>query len=52
MIKIRVEMGGTCSMDGEKRNSYKISVGKTERKRSLGRPRRRWNDDIKIDLRK
>jgi hypothetical protein len=35
----------------EKRNSYKILVGKPEGKRSLGRPRRRWVDNIKIDLR-
>jgi hypothetical protein len=33
---------------GEKRNSYRILVGK----RPLGRPRRRWVDNIKMDLRK
>jgi hypothetical protein len=32
-------------------NSYKILVGKSERKRPLGRPRRRWEDDIRMDLR-
>jgi hypothetical protein len=36
---------------GEKRNSYRILVGKPEEKRPLGRPRRRWVDNIKIDLR-
>jgi hypothetical protein len=36
---------------GETRNAYRILVGKPERKRSLGRPRRRWVDNIKIDLR-
>jgi hypothetical protein len=36
---------------GEKRNAYKILVGKTEGKRSLGRPRRGWMDNIKMDLR-
>jgi hypothetical protein len=36
---------------GEKRNAYRILVGKPERKRSLGRPRRRRVDNIKIDLR-
>jgi hypothetical protein len=35
---------------GELRNTYRILVGKPERKRPLGRPRRRWVDKIKIDL--
>jgi hypothetical protein len=35
---------------GEKSNVYMLSVGKPEGKRSLGRPRRRWIDDIKMDL--
>jgi hypothetical protein len=33
------------------RNAYKIVVGKPERKRSLGKPRRRWEDNIRMDLR-
>jgi hypothetical protein len=44
-------MGRACSTNWEKRNAYTILVGKLERKRPLGRPRRRWVDDIKIDLR-
>jgi hypothetical protein len=36
---------------GEKRNAYRILVGNPEGKRPLGRPRRRWVDNIKIDLR-
>jgi hypothetical protein len=36
---------------GEKRDAYKVLVGKLERKRPLGRPRRRWVDNIKMDLR-
>jgi hypothetical protein len=36
---------------GGKRNAYRILVGKPEGKRPLGRPRRRWVDNIKIDLR-
>jgi hypothetical protein len=36
---------------GEKRNAYRILVGKPEGKRPPGRPRRRWADNIKIDLR-
>jgi hypothetical protein len=35
----------------EKRNACRISVGKPEGKRPLGRPRRRWVDNIQIDLR-
>jgi hypothetical protein len=34
-----------------KRNAYRILVGKPEGKRPLGRPRRRWVDNIKVDLR-
>lgn len=36
---------------GDKRNAYRILVGKPEGKRSLGRPRREWANNIKIDLR-
>jgi hypothetical protein len=36
---------------GEKRNACRISVGKPEGKRPLGRPRRRWVDNNKTDLR-
>jgi hypothetical protein len=36
---------------GEKWNAYRILVGKPEEKRPLGRPRCRWVDNIKIDLR-
>jgi hypothetical protein len=35
---------------GEKRNAYRILVGKPEGKRPLGRPRSRWVDNIKMDL--
>jgi hypothetical protein len=35
---------------GAKRNAYMILVGKPEGKRPLGRPRRRWVDNIKMDL--
>jgi hypothetical protein len=35
---------------GEKRNAYRLLVGKPEGKRPLGRPRRRWVDNIEIDL--
>jgi hypothetical protein len=36
---------------GEKRNAYRILLGKSEGKRPLGRPRRTWVDNMKIDLR-
>jgi hypothetical protein len=36
---------------GETRNAYRILVGKPEGKKPLGRPRLRWVDNIKIDLR-
>jgi hypothetical protein len=35
---------------GEERGVYRILLGKTEGKRPLGRPRRRWKDNIKMDL--
>jgi hypothetical protein len=44
-------MGGECSTNGEKRGTYRILVGKPEGKRPLGRPRCRWDDNIKVDLR-
>jgi hypothetical protein len=36
---------------GERRGAYRALVGKPEGRRPLGRPRRRWEDNIKIDLR-
>jgi hypothetical protein len=44
-------MGRACSTNGEKRNVYRILVGKPEGERPLGRPRRNWVDNIKMDLR-
>jgi hypothetical protein len=43
-------MGGACSADGEGKDVYRVLVGKPEGKRPLGRPRRRWEDSIKMDL--
>ena len=37
-------------MYGDRRGVYRVLVGKPERKRPLGRPRRRWEDNIKMDL--
>jgi hypothetical protein len=50
-VKVKYEMGRTCSTNGEKRNVYTLLVGKREGKRSLGRPRCRWVNNIKMDLR-
>jgi hypothetical protein len=36
---------------GERRGAYRASLGKPEGRRPLGRPRRRWEDNIKMDLR-
>jgi hypothetical protein len=44
-------MGRECSTNGEKMNAYRILVGKSEGNRQLERPRRRWVDNIKINLR-
>jgi hypothetical protein len=44
------EMGGVCSADGEERGVYRVLVGKPEGKRPLGRPRHRWEDNIRMDL--
>jgi hypothetical protein len=44
-------MGRACSTNGEKRNTYRILVGKIEGKRPLGRPLRRWADNTEMDLR-
>jgi hypothetical protein len=52
MIKARrMRWAGNVARMGEKRNAYRILVRKPESKRPLGRPRRRWVDNIKMDLR-
>jgi hypothetical protein len=43
-------MGGACSTNGEKRNAYRLLVGKPEGRRPLGRPRCKWVDNIRMDL--
>jgi hypothetical protein len=42
---------GHVARKGEGRNVYRVLVGKPEGKRPLGRPRRKWEDGIKMDLR-
>jgi hypothetical protein len=52
MIKSRtMKWAGHLARMGGKRNAYKILVGKPEGKRPLGRPRRRWVENIKMDPR-
>jgi hypothetical protein len=46
----RMRLAGHVAQMGEKRNAYGLLVGKPERSRPLGRPRRRWVDDIRIDV--
>ena len=43
------EMGGACSEYGEGRSVCRVLVGKHEGRRPLERPRRRWEDNIKMD---
>jgi hypothetical protein len=43
-------MDMACSTYGEKRNAYRILVGRPEGKRSLGRYRLKYDDNIKMDL--
>jgi len=49
VIKSRMNLAGHVARMGE-RSVYRISVGKPEGKRQHGRPRRRWEDNIKREL--
>jgi hypothetical protein len=52
MIKSRrMRCAGHVARMGEKRNAYRVLVGNPEEERTLGRPRHRWVDNIKMDLR-
>jgi hypothetical protein len=46
----KMRLAGHVARMGEKRNAYRLLVGKSERKRPLGRPRRRWVDNIRMGL--
>jgi hypothetical protein len=46
----RMRWAGHVARMGEVRGAYNISVGRPEGRRPLGRPRRRWEDNIKMDL--
>jgi hypothetical protein len=45
----KMRLAGACSTNREKKNAYRLLVGKPEGKSTLGRPRRRWIDNIKMD---
>ena len=44
------KVGGACSTYGERRGIYRVLVGKPEGKKPLGRPRRKWEDNIKTNI--
>ena len=46
----RMRWAGHVARMGEERGLYRVLVGKPEGKRPLGRPRRRWVDNIRMDL--
>jgi hypothetical protein len=46
----RMRWAGYVARMGEKRKAYRLLVGKPEGRRPLGRPRRRWLDNIRMDL--
>ena len=46
----RMRWAGHVASMGEERGAYRVLVGKPEVKRPLGRPRRRWVDNIRVDL--
>jgi len=45
-------MGSACSSYGERRDAYRVLVGKPEGKRQFGRLRLRWEDNIRINIQK
>ncbi|KAJ4447311.1 hypothetical protein ANN_09315 [Periplaneta americana] len=47
----RLRLAGHVARMGESKNAYRVLLGRPEGKRHLGRPRRRWEDNIKMDLR-
>jgi hypothetical protein len=50
VIKSRMRWAENEARMGERRGVYRVLVGKREGKRPLGRPRRRWEDNIKMDM--
>ena len=52
IISRRMKWVGQVACMGERRSAYRILVGRSEGRRTLGRPRHRWEDNIKVDLHK
>jgi hypothetical protein len=50
VIKARMRWAGHVARMGEGRGVYRVLVGKPEGKRPLGRPRRRWEHNVRLDL--
>jgi hypothetical protein len=50
MIKCRRMTGRVCSTNGEKMTAYRLLVAKPDGKKLVGRPKRRWVDNIRRDL--
>ncbi|KAJ4442065.1 hypothetical protein ANN_11931 [Periplaneta americana] len=50
-VNLRLRWAGHVARMGESRNAYRVLFGRPEGNRPLGRPRRRWEDNIKMDLR-
>jgi hypothetical protein len=51
VIKSRIRWVGHVACMWEKRNAYKVLVGKSDRRKPLGRPRHKWEDNNKMDFR-
>jgi hypothetical protein len=52
VIISRMRWTGYVALMGEGRGMYRVLVGKPEGKRPVGRPRHRWEDNIKVDLKR
>ena len=49
VIKLRMRLAGHVAVTGERRGAYRVLVGRPEGRIPSGRPRRKWEDNIKID---
>jgi hypothetical protein len=49
-MRMRIGLAGHVAHMGERRGVYRVLVRRPKGKRPLGRPRRRWDDNIKMDI--